>query len=106
MGIIKKKPYYFSDSSIASDTVIAFVMAGISLAIEISSIIISFVTLGHVPDIYGTLYLCAFVLSVVGLIFAFLGKKAQEGGVKGKRISVMINILSLVILLWVFMLGV
>lgn len=106
MGIIKKRPYYFSDSSIASDTVIAFVMAGISLVTELTGIIISFATFGHVPDIFGTLYLCALILSVVGLVFALLGKKAQEGGEKGKRMSVFVNVLSLVILLWVFLLGV
>ncbi len=106
MGIIKKRPYYFSDSSIASDTVLAFVMGGISLVIEIAGIITSFATFGHVPDIFGTLCLCALILSIVGLVFAFLGKKAQEGGVKGKRMSVIVNVLSLVILLWLFLLGV
>lgn len=105
MGIIKKKPYYFSDSSVASDTIIAFVMGGISLAIELAGVITSFATLGHVPEVFGVLYLCAFILSFVGVIFAYLGTKAQEGGVKGKRISIMLNVLSLLVLVWIFLLG-
>lgn len=105
MGMIKKKPYYFSDSSVASDTIIAFVMGGISLAIELSSVVISFATLGHVPDIFGTLYLCAFILSVVGEIFAWLGNKAQEGGVKGKRVSIALNILTMLVPIWILLRG-
>ncbi|MDD6327242.1 MAG: hypothetical protein Q4D54_00995 [Eubacteriales bacterium] len=105
MGMIKKKPYYFSDSSVASDTIIAFVMGGISLAIELASVVISFATLGHVPDIFGTLYLCAFILSVVGEIFAWLGNKAQEGGVKGKRVSIALNILTMLVPIWILLRG-
>ncbi len=98
MGIIKKRRYYFSDSSIASDTVISDVMAGLCILMEIISVIFSIKTKGNIPDIFGTLYICAMILSVVGLIFAYYGFKAQEGGVKSKRISVLLNVLSLMVI--------
>lgn len=106
MRVIKRKRYYFSDSSIASDTVIAFVMGGISLLIELTGIIMSVVTKGRVPDIFGILYVCALLLSVSGEIFAWLGSKAQEGGVKGKRLSAALNIVTFIIPLWIMFLAV
>lgn len=106
MGLFKKRRYYFTDTSIASDTVIAFVMGGISLAIEIAGMIASVATKGHVAGIFGMLYVCAIILSAVGEIFAWLGSKAQEGSIKGKRISIAINIVSFVIPIWTILLGV
>lgn len=97
MSLFKKKRYYFSDDSIASDTVIALVMSGISLLIELSSVVASIITKGHTPAIFGMLYVCAIILSLCGLFFGFLGMHAQEGGVKGKRLSVLLNILALVL---------
>lgn len=106
MRVIRRKRYYFSDSSIASDTIIAFVMGGLSLLIEIAGMIVSVVTRGHVPDIFGILYVCALFLSVSGEIFAWLGSKAQEGGVKGKRLSAALNILTFIIPVWMMFLAV
>lgn len=106
MGLIKKRRYYFTDTSIASDTIIAFVMGGISLAIEVAGVISSILTKGNVSDVFGILYLCAIILSVVGEIFAWLGNSAQEGGVKGKRISIALNIISLIIPIWILLMGI
>lgn len=106
MGIFKKRRYYFSDTSVAVDTVIALVLGSASLIIELAGIIVSVATKGNVPEIFGTLYMCAIILSVVGEIFAWFGNNAQEGGAKGKRISILINILSLAIILWIFIMGV
>lgn len=97
MGLFKKRRYYFTDSSFASDTIIAYVLGGLALIIDIAGIITSIATKGHVPAIFGTLYICAMIFSAVGLFFAYLGNKAQEGGVKGKRISIIINFLALLI---------
>lgn len=106
MGLFKKRRYYFTDTSIATDTVIAFVMGGLSLMIELSAIIVSIATKGNVAPIFGILYICAFVMSVTGEIFAWLGNKAQEGGVKGKRISIALNIISLAIPVWIIFMGI
>lgn len=97
MGVFKKRRYYFTDSSFASDTIISYVLGGIALAIELTGIIVSIATKGNVPLIFGTLYVCAMVLALVGEIFAYLGNKAQEGGVKGKRISIILNIVALLL---------
>lgn len=96
MRIIKRKRYYFSDSSVASDTIISYVLGGLSFAAELSGIIASVVTKGHIPAIFAMLYICAILLSVVGIFFAMFGKKAQEGGEKGKRFSLMLNVFTAV----------
>lgn len=106
MKLIKKKRYYFSDDSIASDTVISDLMGGISLLIELVGIVSSLVTRGKANEIFGTLYLCAIILTFVGIVFAYLGYKSQEGGVKSKRISMILNIISAAILIWIVILGV
>ena len=105
MSIFKKKRYYFSDSSIASDTVIALVMGAIALIIEISGVMASIITKGHTPAIFGTLYLCAIILAVVGEIFAWIGNAAQEGGALGKRVSIIFNIVALLVIVWILILG-
>ena len=51
----KKKKYYFSDDSIASDTIIAFVLGGISLVAEIAGVISSIRTKGNVSEFMGVL---------------------------------------------------
>jgi ABC-type transport system involved in cytochrome c biogenesis permease component len=93
----RKRRYYFTDKSIASDTVIAYVLGGVALVIELLGIIFSIATKGSTPDIFATLYICAIILSVVGIIFAHLAKKAQEGGENSKRISMLLCVLALVI---------
>ena len=97
MKLGRKRRYYFSDTSIASDTVISFVMCFIALLIEIVSFIASITTRGKVPDIFGNLLLCAIVLSFFGEIFAVIGNKSQEGGMKGKRISILLNIFTFIL---------
>lgn len=97
----KKKKYYFSDDSIASDTVIAFVLGGISLVAELVGIISSVKTKGNVPEFMGVLYVCAILLSICGIAFAWFGFGAEEGGVKSKRWSLSLNVLTLLVPLFV-----
>lgn len=104
MKLFKKRRYYFSDSSIASDTIIAFIMGTIALIIEIAGIATSIATRGSAPRIFGMLFIIAIILSVSGTIFAWIGYHAQEGGMKGKRFSIAINVISLAILLFVIIL--
>ena len=79
MGLFKKRRYYFTDTSIAVDTVIAYIMAATAIIIEISGVICSIATRGHAPELFG------------------LGNKAEEGGVRGKRVSILLNIIALII---------
>lgn len=97
MGLFKKRRYYFTDTSIAADTVIAYIMAAVAITIEISGVICSIATRGHAPEIFGLLYIIAIILSVVGEIFAMWGNKAEEGGVRGKRVSILLNMIALII---------
>lgn len=97
MSLFKKRRYYFTDTSFAGDTIIADCMGGAALAIEIGGVIASVATAGHVPEAVGMLYLIALLLSVVGEIFARMGLKSQKGGVRGKRISIWLNIAAFLI---------
>ena len=99
MGLFKKRRYYFTDSSFASDTIIADCMGGIALIIEVVSVI------GHVPEVFGMLYIIAMLLSIVGEIFARMGLQSQKGGVRGKRISIWLNIVSFVVPVIIILLG-
>lgn len=102
----KRNRYYFTDTSISVDTIIAFAMGGLALVIELSGVIASFVTRGNVHEIFGTLYVCAFLMTVVGIIFGRLSYSDEEGGIRSKRLSMIINILSMLVLLSIIVLGI
>ena len=89
----------------ASDTIIADCMGGIALIIEVVSVIVSIATAGHVPEVFGLLYIIAMLLSIVGEIFARMGLQSQKGGVRGKRISIWLNIVSFVVPVIIILLG-
>lgn len=97
MSLFKKRRYYFTDSSFAGDTIIAYCMSAVALIIELAGIIASVASAGHVPEVFGMLYLCAMLLSAVGGVFARFGMKSQKGGVRGKRVSVWMNLVSLLV---------
>lgn len=101
----KRNRYQFTDSSVAVDTIISFVMAGISILIELAAVINSIASKGHIHDIFGTLFIIVILLSVVGECFAWFGMRDLKGGVKSKRISVALNIFSLVVMIAFFVAG-
>jgi hypothetical protein len=69
------------------------------------SVIVSIATAGHVPEVFGLLYIIAMLLSIVGEIFARMGLQSQKGGVRGKRISIWLNIVSFVVPVIIILLG-
>lgn len=95
----RRKPYYFTDDSVASDTVISFCMGGLALLFELIAVIASVKTAGHVPGIIGVMLLSALILSVVGFIFARFSLKSQKGSLGSKRTSALVCILGFVIVL-------
>ena len=93
----RRRRYHFTDKSIAVDTVISFVLGIIALTIEISGVAASVISKGHVSEIYGVLYVCAFICGISGLIYARFGLKAQEGGGASKRWSHVVNIIAVIV---------
>ncbi len=93
----RRKRYYFSDSSIALDTIIAFVMGGIALVIEIAAVIDSVATAGQVSGLIGLLLFIAVLLSVVGFLFSRFAVKSEKGSLGGKRASSILNIVTALI---------
>lgn len=93
----KKRRYYFTDKSVATDTVIAFILGSVSLITEITGIVFSLATAGHTPDVFGTLYICALIFAVEGIFFARQARKSQKGGEKSKRFSTVLCIIAALI---------
>ncbi|MBR3600368.1 MAG: hypothetical protein IKL53_10905 [Lachnospiraceae bacterium] len=93
----RRRKYSYTDGATASDTIIAFVIAGLCLSVEAVGFIASVFTKGNVPEIFGTLYLCAIILSVTGMLFGIFGHRAQEGGVSAKRMAIILNLVGFVV---------
>lgn len=106
MKFFKKKAYKFTDDSIASDTIIAYVMGGLAIIFVTIAIISSFVTRGNIPRMVAVLPVCGIVMSATALFFAITGLKAPEGGVTGKRISIAFSVFSLILSLYFYIVGI
>ncbi|MBQ9934430.1 MAG: hypothetical protein IJO70_01115 [Lachnospiraceae bacterium] len=101
----RRRKYSYTDGATASDTIIAFVIAGLCLGVEVVGFVASIITKGNVPGIFGTLYLCAIILSVTGMLFGIFGHRAQEGGVSAKRMSIILNLVAMIIPIATFISG-
>lgn len=104
-SLIRKRKYYFTDGATASDTIIAFVIAFACLGVEVAGFVVSIITKGNVPEIFGTLYLCAIVLSITGMLFGIFGHRAQEGGISAKRMSIILNLVAMIVPIATFISG-
>lgn len=101
----RKNKYHFSDSKMSSDQIIAYALASVSLVAELAGFIAALVTKGKTPDVFALMFVCAMILCITGLVFAYYSFKSDEGGVPGKRVAVMLNILGLIIPLAVMVIG-
>ncbi len=101
----RRKKYSYTDGATASDTIIAFVIAGLCLGVEAVGFVASIITKGNVPELFGTLYLCAIILSITGMLFGIFGHRAQEGGVSAKRMSIILNLVAMIIPIATFISG-
>jgi ABC-type transport system involved in cytochrome c biogenesis permease component len=86
--------------------VIAYILGGVSLIIELLGVIFSIATKGNTPTIFATLYVCAILLSLVGIVFARLAKKAQEGGESSKRLSMLLCVVTLLVPIAIIVFGI
>ena len=101
----RRRKYSYTDGATASDTIIAFVIAVLCLGTEAVGFIASIITKGNVPELFGTLYLCAIILSITGMLFGIFGHRAQEGGVSAKRMSIILNLVAMIIPIATFISG-
>ncbi|SNU08675.1 hypothetical protein SAMN06297422_12052 [Lachnospiraceae bacterium] len=100
----KKKVYKFSDELMAKDTIFSFVFGILALVIIIFSIILSVVLKGNIPDYIGTLLFASLLMGITGVFFAFLGYRDQDGGVLGKRTSVLISFIDIILIVLLYIL--
>ena len=101
----RRRKYSYTDGATASDTIIAFVIAFACLGVEAVGFVASIITKGNVPELFGTLYLCAIILSITGMLFGIFGHRAQEGGVSAKRMSIILNLVAMIIPIATFISG-
>lgn len=101
----RRRKYSYTDGATASDTIIAFVIAFVCLGVEAVGFVASIITKGNVPELFGTLYLCAIILSITGMLFGIFGHRAQEGGVSAKRMSIILNLVAMIIPIATFISG-
>ena len=87
--MIKKNVY--SVKSVSIDTVIACVLAGISLACQIAAIIMSYLDQGKGPKLIGLLGFAGLMLAFTGIMFCKSAWKSPDGSVVMKRISGIVN---------------
>ena len=95
--MLKGKRFKVAPKGSASDTIIAYSLGLTAVLFMIISVIRSIVSSGNVERIYGALMLSALIMSLTGLLFAIMGYYAEEGGMTGKKISIWINAVVLVI---------
>ena len=83
MSLFKKRRYYFTDSSFASDTIIADCMGGIALIIEVVSVC-NAMEGGETKTALWTLALLLFLISLlfIFLIHILSRKKPEDAGAK------------------------
>lgn len=101
--MIKKNAY--SVKSISIDSVVACVLAGISLMCQIGALIISYRYEGNGPRAVGLLGVGGFITALMGIVFAKSAWKSPDGGVFMKRIALIANIIMLVLTLVLYVIG-
>lgn len=95
--MFKGKGFRVAPKGNASDTIIAYSLGLAAALFTLISIIRSIISEGNVERIYGVLLLSALIMSLTGVLFAIMGYYAEEGGITGKKISIWLNAVILVI---------
>ncbi|HBZ03733.1 MAG TPA: hypothetical protein DEO83_08000 [Lachnospiraceae bacterium] len=99
----KKKGYKFTDELMAKDTVFSFIFGIVALVIIVLSIVTSIVLKGHVPEYIGSLLFASLIMGITSVFFAILGYRNPDGGMLGKRISIIVSVadIALIALLYI-----
>ena len=101
--MIKKNVY--SVKSICIDSVIACILAGISLVCQAGAIVMSYSYQGKGPKVVGILGFAGFLMALTGIVFCRSAWKSPDGGIVMKRISGIINTILIITSVVLYILG-
>ncbi len=94
---MKNSDFRVAPAGNSTDTIISYILGGLSGIFEILSIIKSIISRGQVERIYGVLMISAFLMSFTGIVFGFIGYHAEDGGVTSKKIAIYLNVIVFII---------
>ncbi|MCR5544246.1 MAG: hypothetical protein K6F55_08880 [Eubacterium sp.] len=103
MALRRKKGYQFSDEVMSKDALISLIFGFVALVIIVFSITFSIIKKGNVPDFIGALLLACIVMDINSFIFGFLSFRDSDGGILGKRASIIVAVLDAVLLLAIYL---
>ncbi len=95
--MFRNRRFQVAPKGSASDTVIAYCLGILSGVFILLSVVKSIVSKGNVERIYGVLMMSALVMSFTGVLFAILGYNDDEGSVTGKKLSIILNAVTLIV---------
>lgn len=100
------KPYKFQEIKHSADGMLACGLAILSTILIIAELIVTICTRGQAGGMVGFMGVTAFLLSVVGFIFAVISWKDEEAEDLSKRTGTFFNIGLIIVNLCIIILGI
>lgn len=95
----------YSVKSVSSDAVISCVLGGISILCMAGAVLASYMYSGNGPAVVGLLGVGSLIMALSGIGFSVAAWKSQDGGFLMKRIAMLVNVLSLVTAVVLYIVG-
>lgn len=95
----------YSVKNVSIDAVVSCVLAGISILCMAGAVWASYSYDGNGPAIVGLLGMGSFLMAGVGIGFGVAAWKSQDGGLRMKRIAIILNMLPLLATLILYVVG-
>ena len=87
----RSKEFRVSAPGMPTDTIIGYFLGCFGGLFIIISIIKSILTQGKVQRVYGVLMVSALIMAFTGIVFSVIGYRADNGGITGKKMAIIMN---------------
>ena len=87
----RSREFRVSAPGMPTDTIIGYFLGGFGGLFIIISIIKSILTQGKVQRVYGVLMVSALIMAFTGIVFSVIGYRADNGGITGKKMAIIMN---------------
>lgn len=91
--------------SVSIDAVIACTIGGVSICCMLSAVLVSYLYDGKGPAVVGLLGVGSLLLAFVGIVFSVSSWKSVDGGLLMKRVAGIINAISALLAVVLYILG-